>query len=155
MWWSIVLDIGMYSARCESGVTSSSERRLSTTNSLHASPGYRCVSCLISSRSRFDLPDSLSPKTRKNGSWSKSRNTGSSVFSSSPNATPRSGKRSPAGSSASGSCRGSSRTLGAPGAVQCRVTSEASAAVASARSESEVRPSMRGTAAMKCSFCGD
>ena len=30
----------MYSARWEAGVTSSRERRLSTTNSLHSSPEY-------------------------------------------------------------------------------------------------------------------
>ncbi len=38
MWWSMAFDIGMYSARWESGVTPSRERRLSTTNSLHSSP---------------------------------------------------------------------------------------------------------------------
>lgn len=38
MWWSMELDIGMYSARCEAGVTSSSERRLSTTKNFASSP---------------------------------------------------------------------------------------------------------------------
>ncbi len=64
------------------------------------------------------------------------------------------GKVFPGGGWRAANSRGSSRTSGAPGCVQCRVTSVASADVASARSVSDDRPSIRGTAAAKCCFCG-
>ncbi len=106
------------------------------------------------SRSRFVLPDSLSPKTRRNGSDSKSMNTGSRSVSSMPIAIPRSGNSPPLGSWSEWSSRGSSRTPGAACPAQFVFTASTKAAVASDRSPDSCEPSIRGSAPRKCSFSG-
>ncbi len=152
-WWSMALDMGTYPARWVAGVASRSERQLLMTKSLQESPSWRSVICLMRRRSRLDLPDSLSPKTRKKGSWSKLTWTGSRLFSS------REGDaavrlRKGCGQVGERHVARQESDCGAPGVVQWRATSRLMAAVASERSLSEWMPSMRGTAAMKCSASG-
>ncbi len=113
------------------------------------SGGYRATMPSAASRSRLDLPDSMSPSTRKCGSAEKSRLTGDSVVSSMPNGT-AAGARSAVGSPAAGNTSGSMRTSGARRPGQATSTVSTSFRTASGSPSTEGCPSIRGSAVWKC-----